>query len=111
MVKIARSGRRLIPVTNRGYVIGESHHNAKLTDDDVRLILALRAEGVPQAKVAEKFECSRRVVRDIESGRRRGAMAEAWREETNTKRSREHDRQMASRWPSRIKAAKPSEFD
>lgn len=110
MVKIARSRRGLIPVTSRGYVVGENHHRAKLTDDDVRLILALRAEGVPQRKVAEKFDCSRRIVRDIESGRRRGAAPDAYRQ-PSARAGRERDRQMASRWPSRIKPAKPNEFD
>lgn len=110
MVKIARSGRGLIPVTNRGYVLGEHHHRAKLTDDDVRLILALRAEGVPQRVVAKKFDCSRRTVRDIEAGRYRCATPDGYREEGQRK-PRERDRQLASRWPSRIKPAKPSEFD
>jgi|GEM_PF-2538808 len=110
MVKIARSGRGLIPVTNRGYVLGEHHHRAKLTDDDVRLILALRAEGVPQKIVAEKFDCSRRTVRDIEAGRKRSGTPDRYRDE-RTAKSRERDRQLASRWPSRIKPAKPSEFD
>ena len=110
MVKIARSGRGLIPVTSRGYVLGEHHHRAKLTDDDVRLILALRNQGVPQVKVAEKFECSRRTVRDIESGRYRCAVPDDYREQ-GKRRARERDRQMASRWPSRIKPAKPDEFD
>lgn len=110
MVKNARSGRRLVPVTSRGYVVGENHHRAQLTDDDVRLILALRAEGVPQRVVASKFDCSRRTVRDIESGRRRGAAPDGYRPATERK-GRERDRQMASRWPSRIRPAKPSEFD
>ncbi|MBW8846765.1 MAG: hypothetical protein JF607_17500 [Burkholderiales bacterium] len=102
--------RALIPVTNRGYVVGEHHHRAKLTDHDVELILALRNENVSQAKVAEKFECSRRTVRDIESGRYRSARPDGYRQK-RPPRSRERERQLASRWPSRIKPAKASEFE
>lgn len=142
MVKVARSGRRLIPVTARGYVIGENHHRAKLTADDVRLILALRAEGVPQRQVAEKFDCSRRTVRDIEAGKTWSSTAESHLDVdlmrklhasgtgvkalarrfhcsrrtvrallNGTTGSVERERQLASRWPSRIRPAKPEEFD
>lgn len=110
MVKITRSGRALIPVTNRGYVLGEQHHRAKLTDDDVRLILALRAEGMAQHEIATKFECSRRTVRDIEAGKIRCTTPDGYQQAKRRAR-REHDRLMASRWPCRIKPAKPEEFD
>jgi DNA-binding XRE family transcriptional regulator len=105
------TGRRVIPVTGRGYVIGEHHHRATLSDDDVRLILALRAEGVSQQKVADKFECSRRTVRDIEGGLARSSVAEAWREARGGPKRPERKFVMASRWPCRIKPAKPDEFD
>lgn len=103
--------RPLIAVTARGYRLGESHHRARLSDDDdVRLILALRAEGVPQVQVAEKFDCSRRTVRDIESARTRAGRADKFRTEKETRRV-ERARVLASRWPCRIKPAKPNEFD
>lgn len=110
MPKFARNGRALVPVTSRGYVLGEGHHRAKLTDDDVRLILALRAEGIPQREVATKFECSRRTVRDIEAGKTRGSAPDGYQQAKRRPR-REHERQQTSRWPCRIKPAKPSEFD
>jgi hypothetical protein len=101
---------KVVPVTARGYTVGERHHRAKLTDDDVRLILALRAEGVPQRQVAEKFECSRRTVRDIEAGLSRCALPDRCRAEKLPRRV-EKARVLASRWPCRIKPAKPDEFE
>ena len=73
-----RAKNRLLAVNDRGYVVGEQHHRAKLDDHDVELILALRAEGMPQKLVAEKFEVSRRTVRDIESGKTRAQVPTAW---------------------------------
>jgi hypothetical protein len=98
-------------VTDRGYVLGERHHRAKLADDDVRLILTLLNEGVPQRKVAEKFECSRRTVRDIGAGLSRCAIPDTYRPEKPVRHGVERARVMASRWPCRIKPAKPDEFD
>jgi DNA invertase Pin-like site-specific DNA recombinase len=129
-------------VTARGYVIGEHHHRAKLTADDVRLILALLNEGVPQRQIAAKFEISRRAVRDIQSGRTWSTRAERTVDANLLRRlhaagsgvktlarrfhcsprtvralllgktgSVERERQLASRWPSRIRPAKPDEFD
>lgn len=75
--------RLLLAVNDRGYVIGEQHHRARLTDHDIDLILALRAEGMSQRVVAEKMECSRRTVRDVETGRIRSQTASAWRAPRN----------------------------
>lgn len=46
--------------TNRGpgFRVGETHHNAKLTDDDVELIRLLRESGMKIRELAKKFECS-----------------------------------------------------
>jgi DNA invertase Pin-like site-specific DNA recombinase len=56
---------QLIRRNSQGYRIGECHHNAKLTDDDCRLIRELRDEGLTYKEIAEKFECSLWTVRDI----------------------------------------------
>jgi DNA-binding Lrp family transcriptional regulator len=46
--------------------IGERHPKAKLTDDDVRLMRALREQHkMPYREIAEKFECSIWTARDI----------------------------------------------
>jgi len=41
-----------------GFRIGESHHNATLTDHDVELIRILREGGMKVREIARKFECS-----------------------------------------------------
>lgn len=68
--------KKLIAVNNAGYRIGESHHRAKLTDEDVALILALRAAGLSYGEIARKWDAgvciSRSTVRDICLGRIRG---------------------------------------
>ncbi len=71
--------RRLLAVNDKGYVIGEQHHRAKLTDHEVDLVLELRAAGMSQELVAQKFDISRRTVRDLEAGKTRSQLAVAWR--------------------------------
>lgn len=61
---------RRVAVNDRGRVIGESHHRAKLSDADVGLILELIQLGVRQAEIAEKFGVSRHTVSSISQGRR-----------------------------------------
>ncbi len=64
-----RAKNRLLAVNDRGYVIGEQHHRAKLTDHEVDLVLELLDDGMSERLVAEKMEISRRTVRDIKAGR------------------------------------------
>jgi hypothetical protein len=65
------NARRVVRVNEAGLRIGEDHHNAKLTDADVEAMLQLRRDGWGYRRLAAKFECSKRVVRDICAGRRR----------------------------------------
>lgn len=45
---------------------GEKHHMAKLSDDDVRLMRALREKyGLPFSVIGEKFECPERTANAI----------------------------------------------
>lgn len=71
-----RPGRRRddmrIVLNDSGRRIGESHHNAILTDYDVRLVLELISVGVSYAVIAEKFGVSKSCIAHISSGRRRG---------------------------------------
>lgn len=69
-MQISHQTRRAA-VNDRGHVIGESHHNAKLSDADVELIVALCAEGLRQTDIADKFGVSRYTVSSISQGRRR----------------------------------------
>ena len=49
----------------RGYRVGETHHNAKLTDHDVELIRLLREGGMKLKEIAKKFECTPECVSQI----------------------------------------------
>lgn len=66
-------GNKRVAVNAAGYRIGEQHHRAKLTDDDVMTILYLRDEGLSYADIASKFDdgftVSKSTVRDICQGR------------------------------------------
>ena len=64
-----RTRKKSLAVNERGYVVGEQHHRAKLTDHEVDLVLELVDQGVPPGVVARKFEISRRTVRDYVEGR------------------------------------------
>ncbi len=98
-----RAKKRMIAVNAHGLRLGEDHHRAKLSDHDVELILdlleardllvaeylkvglcqrqihiALSKAQLSERWIADKFECSRRTVRDIYAGRIRGTPAAAW---------------------------------
>ena len=47
---------------------GERNHRAKLTEDDVRLIRALGAEGMTHRGLAAKFEVSKRAIEAVLTG-------------------------------------------
>ena len=54
-----------------GWRVGETHHNAKLTDHDVELIRLLHEDGMNCVEIAKKFECSRTTVSGIVNYRER----------------------------------------
>jgi DNA invertase Pin-like site-specific DNA recombinase len=53
--------------TNRGngWRCGESHHRAKISDRDVKLMRELHEDGLMVSEIARKFECKRSTVSDI----------------------------------------------
>lgn len=68
------NGWRYAAVNDAGRVIGEHHHRAKLTNDDVDQILELRDAGLSYAQIVTKFDDMRigkQTVADICNGRRR----------------------------------------
>ncbi len=107
--QMAKPKLALVPVNERGYTIGERHHRAKLTDHEVELIAQLLDDGMSERPVAHKFEISRRLVRDIKSGRCRAQSASGYVRGDRTSRERIN----RHRWhrPSRIRPADPEEFD
>lgn len=50
---------------HRGYRVGECHHRAKLSDDDVRLMRECNLAGIGYKRLAQKFECGESTARDI----------------------------------------------
>jgi predicted DNA-binding protein YlxM (UPF0122 family) len=47
---------------------GQDHPRARLTDDDVRLIRVLHADGMSFRVLAEKFEVSKRSIESVITG-------------------------------------------
>ena len=70
---------RTIAVNAKGHRVGDSHHNAKLTDSEVDSLLELHEEGWGYRKLAAMFEVSKSLVRNICKGRARCQVPTAWR--------------------------------
>lgn len=71
---------RFIAVNEQGRRVGDSHHNAKLTDHEVELLRQLhREKAMGYKKLAAKFECSVALAAKICQGRRRGQVVAQWR--------------------------------
>lgn len=61
-----------VGVNEAGRRVGESHQNAKLSDDDVRLILELHGyHGMGYKKLASKFDVGSACIQKICNGSRR----------------------------------------
>lgn len=72
--------RMTVAVNERGYRIGQSHHNARLTDAEVDTIRKLHFdEKMSYPKIADKFEISRHTVLDICLFRRRADVPARWK--------------------------------
>lgn len=69
----------LVGVNEKGLRVGETHHRAKLTDQDVDLIRELHDEGLSYREIAVKFEVSKSTVRDIIKCRRRFQFVARWK--------------------------------
>lgn len=63
--------RKTVAVNERGLRIGEDHQNARYTNREVEMVLALRDEGMSYGEIARKMEMPKSTVRDICTGRRR----------------------------------------
>lgn len=74
----ARNKRRLAPVNEQRRRIGEAHPRAVLSDHEVDLVHALRADGMALSLIAQKFEVSKGCIWKIVRGHRRGHVAADW---------------------------------
>ena len=70
---------RLVALNDIGRRIGDSHHNAKLTNADVDLLLTFHDEGWGYRKLSAKFEVSKSLVRNICKGMVRCQTATHWK--------------------------------
>ena len=66
---------KIVGVNDSRKRVGDTHHNAKLSDDEVELLLSLHGEGWGYRRLAAKFEISKRTVRGYCSGKRRAQVA------------------------------------
>lgn len=71
--------RITVAINEYGSRIGEFHQNAKLSENDLELLLQLRAAGWGYRRLAAKFEIAKRTVRDYCAGRRRHQIPMAWK--------------------------------
>ena len=56
----------------KGYRSGENHHRAKLTNRDVDVIFAMRAQSISLRSIARKMDCGKTTVWKILNGVIRG---------------------------------------
>ncbi|MCG9042079.1 hypothetical protein [Laribacter hongkongensis] len=76
-----------IPVNEKGYRIGQHHHNAVLTDSDVELVRILRErDGKPYGWLALKFEVPKSTIAAICQYKRRAQTIAGWKTVTSRKR-------------------------
>lgn len=66
--------KRSVSVNDRGHVVGQDHHRARLTDHEVELVRALRDEGMQLAEIGEKFDIDRRTAARYCAGTRRAQL-------------------------------------
>ena len=57
--KVATTGKT---ERGNGHRVGETHHNAKLTDHEVELIRCLREGGMKVGEIARKFGCTQQNI-------------------------------------------------
>lgn len=68
-----------VAVNERGLRIGEDHQNARYTDGEVEMVLALRDDGKSYGEIARLAEMPKSTVRDICKGRRRCQCPTHWK--------------------------------
>jgi len=69
----------MIAVNERGYRVGESHHNAKYTNHEIDLVWRMRMEGLSYGKLAAILEMPKSTIASILRGYRRCQFAESYK--------------------------------
>lgn len=70
----------LVGINEKGLRVGDSHHNARLTDHEVDMLLSLRDEGWSYRQLAEKFDVSKSTAHKICQGHRRCQIPSRYKE-------------------------------
>jgi len=70
---------KIISVNEKGYPIGEAHHRAKLSDQDVEWIRKLKEAGLTSTDIADKFQVAASTVRALCAYRFRYQFASGYR--------------------------------
>ena len=70
---------RTIAINDIGRRVGDSHHNAKLTNSEVDMLLEMHEQGMGYGRLSAKFEVSKSLVRDICKGKSRCQTPTDWR--------------------------------
>lgn len=71
--------RLQIAVNDSGHRVGESHHNARLTDAEVDVVRTLHGQGLSYRTLADKFDVSKRTIAAICRYERRAEVATRWK--------------------------------
>ncbi len=70
---------RMVGFNERGSRVGETHHRAVLSDQDVDMIRDLYETGLSYRQIADKFEISKSHARDVIKCRRRWQLVQTWK--------------------------------
>lgn len=73
---------RTVAVNDAGLRIGQDHQNAKYTDGEVRMVIALHEDGMSYGRIANKLDMPKSTVASICRGDRRGQPPCRWKEVT-----------------------------
>lgn len=70
--------QKTVAVNDRGLRIGEDHPNARYTDVEIAMVLALHDEGFGYKRIAKMCDMPRSTVRDLCKGLRRCQCPTRW---------------------------------
>ena len=77
MAEVGDSGQRSIMRNERGYRIGESHHNCRIPDEVVEMARSMHERGVGQTEIANALRLPLGTVKKIICFERRGQVPRA----------------------------------
>jgi hypothetical protein len=68
---MTQAPKRTVAVNEINRRIGQDHHNAKLTNHEVELLLVMHEDGWGYRRLSATFEVSKSLVRNIVKGKSR----------------------------------------